>query len=491
MAATFSVFALLILAMIVAGIVVVVLGVRGRPVFSAPRCSRCSYDLRAMNFMSGDVSACPECGSDLRGPHAVTYARLQRRPRTIIVGATLVGLGVAMFIAIPLFIRSRSIPGGVGPTASQARTTPALIKSLSATMNQPWDWQELERRLGAGSLTTSDVDAAVNVIVADLNAKRAAGRQQQPLHWLDGFLKLSIQRGDVGKPVLQSLCQAYYGSSPSIKSRKQARQGQPFDIEIDRDGPWNLPGMQGVWCLRQVTAEDGSVLSMTSGYNENAPMANHPDQFSGSNNTGNTRAKLTHKLAPGEHELAFTFDMGTIPENSMMRGLDGRPGTADKWPTPISSWQATLKQKITIVPADQSIVELVTDPAQDPLQKITLGVQQALARPSSRGVEIAIKWSAGDGADPPLSYCVTVMAGDQKIDYGSIFTGRTGNNASSSSMTGSHVIKSLAPDVRSIDILLTPDPKNAERFVGVEQIWGVEHKIENVKLERSDLQPAP
>jgi hypothetical protein len=114
-----------------------------------------------------------------------------------------------------------------------------------------------------------------------------------------------------------------------------------------------------------------------------------------------------------------------------------------------------------------------------------------MARPSSRGVEIVIKWSAGDHADPPLSYRVTLIAGDQKIDHGSIFTGRIGSNSSSSRMTASQVIKTLAADVRSIDILLTPDPKNAEDFVGVERIWGVEHKIENVKLERFDIQPAP
>jgi hypothetical protein len=181
--------------------------------------------------------------------------------------------------------------------------------------------------------------------------------------------------------------------------------------------------------------------------------------------------------------------MGTVPEGVMMRGLDGRPGTVDKWPTPFTTWQATFKQKITIVPADQSIVELVTDPALDPFKKVTFGVQQAGARLSSGGVQIAITWSHADAADPPLSYRVTVIAGDQKIDFGSIFTGKTEANSSTSSLGSPRSIKSLPPDVKSIDVLLTPDPKNAERFVGVERIWGVEHKIENVKLERFDLQP--
>jgi hypothetical protein len=480
---------LIVFTMFIAGMVVIVLGFRGTPVFAAPRCARCSYDLRAMNFMAAGAIACPECGSDLRGDRAVTYARLERRPKTIIIGAVLVGLGILMFVFVPLLLLRRSMAVGIGPQASQARSTPALIASLSNTMNQPWDWQELERRLGAGSLTTSDVDAALNVTIGDLNAKRASGMRQQPMHHLDSFLRLAMRRGDVSPAVLQSLCQAYYGPTPRIKSRSRAREAEPFEIEIDAEGPWNLPGMQGVWALRQVAADDGSVVSMISSYNERAPLASHPDRISGTNSGIDVRAKLAHKLPPGEHELTFTFDNGTVPEAGMMRGLDGKPGTAEKWPNPFTTWQATFKQKITIVPADQSIIELVTDPALNPLQKGTFGVQEAGARPSSQGVEIAITWSRASDADPPLSYRVTVIAGDQKIDFGSIFTGKTEYNSSTSSMGSPRSIRSLPPDVKSIDILLTPDPKSAERFVGVERIWGVEHKIENVKLERFDLQP--
>jgi hypothetical protein len=491
MAATWSFMALVFFVLMIAACVVIALGFRGRPVFTSPRCARCGYDLRAMNFMTGSEGTCPECGAKLGEPSAVTFGKLQRRTRMIGVGVVLLALALASMVLVPMWFRSRRIGGGVGPQASQARSTPALITSLQATVTQPWDWQELERRLGAGSLTTSDVDATVNVLIGHLNAQRAAGRAGQPVHWLDGFLKLAMSRGDVSPPVLKALCQSFYGTEPRVTMRKHARAEQPIEVEIDGGEPWNLPGMRGCWALRDVKTADGKVINLVTAYNENSPTAKHPDQFSGNNQHGDVGLKLLHQLGPGEHELTFTFDIGTVSDRAIFRGLDGKPGTANKWPTPISTWQATVKHKVTLVAQDQSIVDLVTDPTLDPFQRISLKIEKALARPSSQQgkSEIVITWAAGDHADPPLSYQVTLVAGGERIDFGRIFTGKTANNSSTSNMTGTKVVRSLPPDVKSIDVLFTPDPKNAERFLGVERIWGGEYKIENVPIERFDLAP--
>ena len=67
------------MSLLAAAIVLVVVGVRGRPVFQSPTCAKCGYDLRSMNFMSADVGVCPECGANLGVHGAVNFARLQRR----------------------------------------------------------------------------------------------------------------------------------------------------------------------------------------------------------------------------------------------------------------------------------------------------------------------------------------------------------------------------------------------------------------------------
>jgi hypothetical protein len=473
---------------VIAGAVVIALGIRGRAVFASPRCAKCSYDLRAVNFLTQQVGSCPECGADLGQPAAVTFGQLQRRPSMIIAGV-IIALSPLLLMVLLVMVPRAVIRPAVGAQASKARTTPALITSLATTLNQPWDWQELERRLGAGSLTTADVDAVVNVLINDIAAKRAAGQRPQPVHWAERFLKPAVSSGALSPAVLKSLCQTYYGDAPQIRSRSRVRQNQPMDLEFDLEGPWNLPGMQVCWSLKQVQADDGSVLTLTHAYDQRSATArSNPDRFSGTNRGGDVRAQLAQALSPGEHELSFTFDMGTVVENTTFVGLDGNPGTADKWPSPISTWQSIVKQKVQVVTQDQSVIDVITDPKQDPLQKVTLNVEQALTRPHTRGVEIVIKWAASDHADPPISYRVTLVAGDQKIDFGRVFTGRTGTSRSTSSMSGMKMVKTLAPEVKSIDLLFTPDPEGAERFVGVERIWGGEYKIENVKLERYELE---
>ena len=76
----------------IAGIVFVTLGVRGRPVFSSPRCAKCGYDLRNMQFMSDEIGNCPECGAPLAGPTGVTFGRWERRPKQVVLGVALLAL---------------------------------------------------------------------------------------------------------------------------------------------------------------------------------------------------------------------------------------------------------------------------------------------------------------------------------------------------------------------------------------------------------------
>jgi hypothetical protein len=78
----------------IAGIVLITLGVRGRPIFAAPRCRKCGYDLRNISFASDDVGNCPECGTTLSSPDAVTFGRWRRQAEEDRVGRRLRGPAV-------------------------------------------------------------------------------------------------------------------------------------------------------------------------------------------------------------------------------------------------------------------------------------------------------------------------------------------------------------------------------------------------------------
>ena len=149
-----------------------------------------------------------------------------------------------------------------------------------------------------------------------------------------------------------------------------------------------------------------------------------------------------------------------------------------------------MKRKITVVAKDQPLVALVTDPARDPFKSSTIAVEQLLARPSSRGgVEVVIKWKMTGQPTPVAAYHVWLQTPAEKIDYGTLVAGKLADG-SINSYSSAKVVKSLPPDVTTVDVLLTPDPKVAEQHIGLEEIWGQPLEIKGVTLERFDRSSA-
>jgi hypothetical protein len=50
------------------------------------------------------------------------------------------------------------------------------------------------------------------------------------------------------------------------------------------------------------------------------------------------------------------------------------------------------------------------------------------------------------------------------------------------------IVDKLAPEIKSADILLTPNPAAIESRPEVSEIWGKETVLNNVELERLDLE---
>jgi hypothetical protein len=171
-----------------------------------------------------------------------------------------------------------------------------------------------------------------------------------------------------------------------------------------------------------------------------------------------------------------------------MRGLDGKPGTPDKWPSPIAQWTSIVKKKVKIVPPGASVLEVVTDPQQDPFRNgDSIGVEEALARNSSKGVELVIKFKINGRITPPVSYHVYMLAGGVRLDYGGLVLG-TGSARSGGyhSATTSKTFPALDPSLQTMELLLEPDEKPAEQFPSIETVWGGPYRIRNVKLQRFD-----
>lgn len=490
----FSLLPLLVIVLFFVGLVLAVIGFRGRPVFTTPRCARCQYDLRTLNFLEGTADRCPECGSELGIAGNVSFGRLKGWPKMIIWGLLMMILPWGLLFAAFFAIRPTTVMvAGGSPIPSASTSTATLLAGLPSTIDQPWNWQELERRLKIpGTLSTAEVDQALAALSADVTAKRAKG---QPVTWLpwSGSFVANVLKVSAGSPeAREAFLQVYFAESPTVAFRDRVRVNTPLLVRLSRRHDANLNDVTQCWALRSVQVDGKTMLRPEDRYNSNTPTASHPDRFS-SQQASNIDLKLPQTLAPGEHELLFTFDLGIVSNPVTFRGLDGRPGTFDKWPNPLSHWQATVKHKLTVVPEGKPVVDLETDAALDPSKSgTTLAIGEALVRPASNGVQLAISWTRGEKIpNPAYSYRVEVAAGKITIPYGRFHWSPYDGNGSYQHITDRCDTAPLPPEVKHVDIRLTPDPTIAEDNVELQRIWGKPIEFLNVPLQRYDLPKEP
>jgi hypothetical protein len=93
-AATSGAALILLLALLIAGFLLLRRGIRGRRVGDHPFCRRCGFDLFGKPASS---TLCSECGADLVPRNATVVGVLHRRPRAMVGGLFLILLGVTAF----------------------------------------------------------------------------------------------------------------------------------------------------------------------------------------------------------------------------------------------------------------------------------------------------------------------------------------------------------------------------------------------------------
>ena len=268
-----------------------------------------------------------------------------------------------------------------------------------------------------------------------------------------------------------------------MKLRDRTRAARPVQIVLNEHDPWDIEGFQRCWALSDVTIDGTAKVPLKQLYGPQNVLK--PDDLSGAGNNGEIRATIA-ALSPGEHEVAFMYDVGIVTNPATFRGIDGKPGTPDKWPPTVSRWQTVVKRKVTVVPQDQSPLTTITDPARDPFKSSKLTVEEALVRPATGGVELVINWKVTGNPDPVASYRIAVQAGEERIDFGKMVFGVVSRHGTYRSMPDRKQLKSLPASVRSIDIILTPDPVPAEEFIEVKEVWGGPLELKDVPLGRFD-----
>ena len=456
-----------------AGMILLVRGVRGVPSLSEPRCAKCGYDLRGS--AGAPAGVCPECGADLTKPRAVRWGDYRKRPKLIWTGAALLVLP-AVVLAAMVFAFGRG--GPLDHRASNAE----LIARLPRTGNQPWDWQELERRYAAGQLSNEEAAKAVDQLIASIAAQPAKAGGQ-PLTWSQEFVTRLDAAGVISAEQYLRLAQAFYGTRPTVRSSPRVRQGQWLRFSLDYAGHWDLPGVDVVKALRAVKTADGKELPVVSQSDHEAQRGAaepNPDLLS-YGGPFNIDGLVKLDLPPGEHTLTFVVDAAALPAGSTPRVVVDRPGQARRWPKARAKWTVEAPVKVTVVPEDQSPIEVVTSPALDPGSGIR--VTSARVTRVGKGSRLTVQVDSGT-PKVGLSFDVVLEVAGEEHPAGSyvVLSNRP------SALETNKDLPPLPPDVKSIDVILRPNPKHAESFAGADRIWGGEIQLKNLPLIRYDLE---
>lgn len=476
MPAGLPIAALLFVITFVVGLFLVYRGIRGVPTLSDPKCAKCGYDLR---WVKPEVNlVCPECGSDLKARRAVRFGDFQRRPRWIVVGLvvilTSVGTPVGFWTVRNI---SRGVAGGMPGATTPTKT---LITNLATTAAQPWDWNELDRRLAAGQMSGKEVAAAIDQLINNL--KSSGNNASQPLHWSERFIERADKAGLISTEQYGRLAVAYYGSTPVVTTRARVRQGQPLAFEARYGGHWNLPGMKIIWAVRRVTLNGGRPLAVQEPDRLEAKPAS-PESLSG---TGDwpIRGRVPMEAPPGKHTLTFEIDMGLVVESVPFRTGTDKPGQTDRWPKTRCTWSKSVPVTVEIVGPDQATVELVSDAGLDPAQQNRLTANGVVYALSDRECTLDLTYQVKD-LRVPLACKVAVRARGQEFPYDSLQMSAENRNGT---WKCRRKVPLLPPAVTAVDLILTPNVEAAEKQPGYDRIWGKQIILKDVPLRREDLE---
>ena len=477
----FGMILLLVGALCVTGLALLIAGLRGRPALSAPRCARCGYDVRAQAASPDGAQACPECGADLHAEGAVSFGAFHRNRRQILAGLALMVIPLLLSGLLLMGLRQPTRRFAGGPAGVATLNNTQLLAALPGAIDSPWEWQELQRRRTAGQLTGQETDQAVAALINGLKTRRAQGMRQTPLHWAGTFATDAIANQAIPAARVAELMQAFYGDEPSYVFRRKVREGEPLRVSMSVQSPWNLGNHRAVYSLASIRSREVDLPLQTA-----AGQTPHPDEYSGMN-PFHPNLVVTQSLPTGIHILEFTWHMGVVTADAVLRGLDGKPGPPEKWPDPLARWQVTTRHEVEIVPRDTPVVDVVTDPALNPFEKGSLAVAQVAVRPASGGVELVLTCNLTGPISVPLAYRIWLHppAEGPPIACGNyVIEGWTGGTHTT---TRSVRLSGLDPAIRQADVVMVPDAALAEHYPQIDRIWGQETRINGVKLDRFDL----
>ncbi len=295
-----------------------------------PICAKCFHVLR--DVVPSATPVCPHCGAELFQPRAVEFARNQKGRRW-----ALAAWGVALLL-MPLLISATRLIAWPSGDPLRVLSTERLIKErLPSRVNEPWVWDELERRMNSGALSSQEASDAVRELISYMTSASPNG-WKQPLPWQGKFLRRATQGKLISDELQFELCDAYYGTEPKLTPLKMIGGGtnNDFQIEIEHGTIWDGNqyglGVALLWNVKEVLL-DGNRLQMTQLQKNDFKWWAH---YQG-------------KLEPGEHKITVEIECAYV-DPITMKGRDMNKLPINNWPPARKRWTKTLSGKLKVPP---------------------------------------------------------------------------------------------------------------------------------------------
>ncbi|WP_226894921.1 serine/threonine-protein kinase [Luteolibacter marinus] len=356
----------------------------------------------------------------------------------------------------------------LSPPALRSANTARVISAGLAAPEEPWAWQELERR----RITTAEAGQIFDGLASRLREQDPDGREQ-PLTWMQGLLEKLQQEGLVADESAAGLVKVVEGKVVLNELPRVREKGRSLTVSGKWGYPWaeSLLGLVMMNELLEVTV-DGIAVE-----------ASKPAEWDSASFVLNVRLPA---LGTGTHVMEVSARRSLVKETDV-KGLPRNAAPAD-WPRAQESWVEKVSREFLVFGPDQQVVAMTREPGLNPALEGGLSVGDVVVQPDGNGVSLVIPFEPGD-LKVPVSFEVTMKAGKQEFPCGTFWIAPdpVGRRVTTSGTEMRVDLDRLDPGVSEVTLVLEPQPDAIAPVASVDRIWGERMILAKVPVRRLDL----
>lgn len=349
-----------------------------------------------------------------------------------------------------------------GPMGLAAQTNTELIDgSLKNQIDEPWVWQELEKRLAKQELSKKEVTTALGML-HDHMVTTEPGGYDSPLHWSGQFVSAVSNSELSGIKELEDIYLAFFPKPDfSLDRQRESASSVQFDIRFGSTWADNQKFPFELICDLKEVRFDSEVRQTQNNY-----------RFDDSRSDN-----IAGPFSVGKHVLEVEIEYALVDSDDMV-GISARSLSRKNWPNPIRTWTEVVKKEFQIYADDDPVVKLRTTGTMPVILVKRLVAQQDNGRQKMKLV------LEDFNASIPFSYEVFAKAEGFEKRLGSMMRYTTANSSIGSGGFETTLRKKLPPELTTVDLLFKPYPRGLDSVPDAKEMWGIEFTIPDVPVDR-------